>query len=52
MISSNVKSAFKVEKLHPIPKIRELATHGSHVIQEKRKIMNLGQERSSMIQCQ
>jgi len=37
MISNNVKRAFKVEKLHPIPRIRELATHGSHGIQEKRK---------------
>jgi len=31
MISNNVKSAFKVEKLYSIPRIRELATHGSHV---------------------
>jgi len=30
MISGNVKSAFKVEKLHSIPRIRNLATHGSH----------------------
>jgi len=30
MISHNVKSAFKVEKLHSIPRIRYLATHGSH----------------------
>jgi len=37
MISNNVKSAFKVEKLHPVPRIRELATHGSHGIKEKRK---------------
>jgi len=37
MISNNVKSAFEVEKLHPILRIRELATHGSHGIQEKRK---------------
>jgi len=32
MISSNVKSTFKVEKLYPIPRIRELAKHGSHEI--------------------
>jgi len=37
MISNNVKSAYKFEKLHPIPIIRELTTHGSHGIQEKRK---------------
>jgi len=30
MISHNVKSAFKVEKLHSIPRIRDFATHGSH----------------------
>jgi len=30
MISNNVKSAFKVKKLHSIPRIRNLATHGSH----------------------
>jgi len=30
MISRNVKSAFKVEKLHSIPIIRNLATHGNH----------------------
>jgi len=30
MISRTVKSAFKVEKLHSIPRIRELAMHGSH----------------------
>jgi len=45
MISNNVKSAFKVEKLHPIPRIRELATHSSHGIQEKRKRMDLDQVR-------
>jgi len=37
MISSNLNSAFKVEKLHQIPRIKELAMHGSHEIQEKRK---------------
>jgi len=38
MISNNVKSAFKVEKLHPIPRIRSLDTHGSHEnIREKKK---------------
>jgi len=30
MISHNVKSAFKVKKLHSIPRIRDLASHGSH----------------------
>jgi len=30
MISCNVKRAFKVEKLHSISRIRNLATHGSH----------------------
>jgi len=30
MISRNVKSVFKVEKLHSIPRIRNLATHDSH----------------------
>jgi len=30
MISRNVNSAFKVEKLHSIPRIRNLATYGSH----------------------
>jgi len=29
-MSRNVKSSFKVEKLHSIPKIRDLATHGNH----------------------
>jgi len=47
MISNNVKSAFKVEHLHPIPRIRELVIHGSHGIQKKRKWMNLDQERRS-----
>jgi len=38
MISHNVNSAFKVEKLHSIPRMRNLATHGSHgKLQEKRK---------------
>jgi len=40
MISRNVKSAFKVEKLHSIPRIRNLATHGSHG-KYKRKNNNL-----------
>jgi len=40
IISNNVKSAFKVEKLHTIPRIRELATHG-------RKRKDLDQERRS-----
>ena len=30
MISRNVKSAFKVKKLHSILRIRDLAMHGSH----------------------
>jgi len=52
MISSIVKSAFKVEKLHLIPRIIELAMHGSHEIQEKIKRMNFSQERSSIGVCQ
>jgi len=47
MITNNVKSAFKVEKLHPIPRIRELPTHGSHGIPKKRKRKDLDQERCS-----
>jgi len=47
IISNHVKSAFKVEKLHPISRIREFVTHGSHGIQEKRKKINLDQERRS-----
>jgi len=47
MISNNVKSAFEIKKLHSIPRIRELATHGSHIIQEKRKRKDLDPERRS-----
>jgi len=47
MISNNVKSAFKVDKLPPIPRIKSLATHGSHEIHEKRKRKDLDQERRS-----
>jgi len=40
MISSNIKSTFEVEKLHSIPRIRELATHGSHEnTTEKKRII-------------
>jgi len=47
MILNNVKSAFKVKKLHQSQEQESLATHGSHERQEKRKGIDLAQERRS-----
>jgi len=47
---TNIKSAFEVENLHSIPRVRKLATHGSHENKKKkRKRMDLDHDAASQV---